>query len=898
MLAFLHFMLWESCNRVAGPAKRRRRSKVLQHSGPETVRPRPNFAVWSILVFIEWLFIRKTASNSPQPLFRAARKLSLHGGIALDMDLDIQKESDLLSQENAFLRQIIDNSTVVVFVKDIDGRYIFVNHQYSQLLNSTPEQLIGQVSYDFFPAPLAQKLKESDQRVLASGETFKFEEVIPLNGENRTFITLRFPLRNADGAPIAVCGIATDITDRKKTEQALAISEARFRLISAASFEGIAITKDGCYIDFNDQLLKMLGYSREQMTNLPVAQTIGEADVDTVVNKLRTGVESNYEISMRRQDGTLIRVEAHGKQVPHGDEKIRVTALRDVTQQRQAEESLRIAATAFESQEGILITDADGKILRVNSAFSRITGYAAEEAIGQNTSLLKSGRHGAEFYAAMWQAISEHDTWQGEVWNRRKNGEAYPEWLTISTVRDAAGEITHFVGTITDITLRKAAEEEANFLAFFDPLTSLPNRRLLVDRLEHAVATSNRHQRTGAVLFIDLDNFKSLNDTRGHHVGDQLLKQVGERITCCLREDDTLARFGGDEFVVLLEELGPDKAASAAHAETVCKKILDQFNRPFQLQNCRHRAGASVGATLFHDRTYTTAELMKQADLAMYQAKEAGKNTFRFFDPTMQAQASHRAALEADLRDAIEQHEFVLHYQAQVDIHGNTIGAEALVRWQHPERGLIPPVEFIPLAEETGNVVPLGDWVLETACKQLVCWGSRPRTAHLTLSVNVSAEQFRHASFVDHVLETLARTGANPKRLKLELTETLLADDIHIITKKMNLLKARGINFSLDDFGTGYSSMLYLKSLPLKQLKIDKYFVQDVIDDPYSAAIAQMILAFANTTGLDVVAEGVERWDQQQFLVEHGCQHFQGYLFGKPMPIDQFQQLHIGIYTD
>ena len=557
---------------------------------------------------------------------------------------------------------------------------------------------------------------------------------------------------------------------------------------------------------------------------------------------------------------------------------------------QQAEVDLRVAATAFEAQEGMVITDAGHVILRVNRAFTDITGYAPEDAIGKNMSLLKSGRHGADFYAAMRDSIRRNGSWRGEIWNQRKNGEIFPEWLTITAVKGGAGDVTHYVGTLTDITARKAAEDEIQQLAFYDLLTRLPNRRLLIDRLQQALVSSSRSRLIGALLFIDLDNFKTLNDTLGHDIGDLLLQKVAKRLRECVREGDTVSRLGGDEFVVMLEDLGEIPEEAATLAETVGEKILAALNQPYLLAGHEHRSTPSIGVTLFTDHRETVDDLLKRADLAMYQAKAAGRNTLRFFDPDMQAAVTARAAMEADLRHGLQKNEFFLHYQPQVDDHGHMFGAEALLRWQHPRRGLVSPADFIPLAEETGLILPIGHWVLNTACAQLVAWEARPELAHLTLAVNVSARQFRHGDFVEQVLAVLDHTGANPQKLKLELTESLLLDDVEDIIAKMTALKAHGVGFSLDDFGTGYSSLSYLKRLPLDQLKIDQSFVRDVLSDPNDAAIARTIVALAQSLRLDVIAEGVETQEQRDFLERNGCLAYQGYLFSRPLPLEAFEQ--------
>ena len=448
---------------------------------------------------------------------------------------------------------------------------------------------------------------------------------------------------------------------------------------------------------------------------------------------------------------------------------------------------------------------------------------------------------------------------------------------------------TAFQVAMRDITSQKAAQEKIQTLAFFDPLTALPNRRLLSDRLHQAKAGSGRHQRQGALMLVDLDKFKDINDVLGHAQGDLVLQQVAKRLGACVHERDTVARVGADEFAVLLAELDQNPLEAAMLAEAVAHKILDALKQPYQLNGSEVSCTASIGITQFGEQHDDDVEALKRAEMAMYQAKAQGRNTLRFFDPKMQAVVNARVSMESSLRDAIGKNQLVLHYQPQVTDQGQVTGVEALLRWLDPNRGRVSPAEFIPMAEETGLILPIGNWVLETACKQLAQWVNQPGLAHLTVAVNVSAKQFHQRDFVDRVLLTLERTGANPHRLKLELTESLLVEDIEGVIVKMNALMARGVTFSLDDFGTGYSSLSYLQRLPLDQLKIDQGFVRDILINPNDAAIAKMVVALADSLGLTVIPEGVETQAQRDFLLSLGCHNFQGDLFGKPLPIDEFE---------
>jgi len=556
----------------------------------------------------------------------------------------------------------------------------------------------------------------------------------------------------------------------------------------------------------------------------------------------------------------------------------------------QSEQRLLLAASVFHSsQEGIWIAAPDGKILEVNKAFTNITGYAANEAKGNTPRMLQAGRHDAAFYAEMWETLTRTQEWAGEVWSRRKNGDVYPEWLSITAVKGKYGAIAHYVGTISDISHRKAAQDEVSHLAYFDSITDLPNRRLLTDRLNQAITASARSGHTGALLFIDLDNFKNLNDSAGREKGDRLLKLAARRIVGCVRESDTVARFGGDEFVVMLQNLSQNAGEATAQARMVGEKILAALDHSYGFGSHRYHSTCSIGAALFSGDLEPPEELLKQADLAMYQAKQAGRNAIRFFDRNMQAMVSRRAKLEATLRQGLGKNEFLLYYQPQFDRDDRLSGVEALLRWQHPQRGLVLPTEFIPIAEETGLILPLGHWVLETACAQLAAWAARPERAHLTMAINVSPLEFQHADFERQMLSLIGKTGVNPNLLKLELTETMLVHDVEATIAKMTSLKAYGLRFCLDDFGAGFSSLSCVKRLPLDQLKIDQSFVRDVLTDPGDAAVANTIIALGKSLGIGVIAEGVETEEQREFLAQNGCHAFQGYLFSRPLPLEAFE---------
>ena len=560
-----------------------------------------------------------------------------------------------------------------------------------------------------------------------------------------------------------------------------------------------------------------------------------------------------------------------------------------VEMERQAADAhIRQQASLLDkAQDAIMVRGLDNTIRYWNKGAERLYGWTHDEVIGESTETLLYDDPTA--YRENTRKVLEHGEWNGELIQHRKDGSTLTVEAHWTLLRDEQQQPDAILAINTDITERKAAEQEIQQLAFYDALTELPNRQLLRDRLQHALAVDERRRLVGALLFIDVDNFKTLNDTLGHAIGDLLLQQIARRLQRCIRHGDTLARLGGDEFVIVLENLAATPEDAAACATVVGDKILASFAAPFHLADYVHHCTSSVGITLFNDQPASLDELLKRADLAMYQAKAHGRNALRFFDPEMQAVVAARAELETDLRDALKRQAFELHYQAQVDSLGRIRGAEALLRWPHPERGWIAPDAFIPLAEETGLILPIGRWVLDVACAQLVAWSALPHMDTLDLAVNVSARQFRQPDFVDQVLQALDLSGADPRRLKLELTESLLVDNMDETIAKMGALKARGIGFSLDDFGTGYSSLAYLKRLPLDEIKIDQSFVRDVLSDPNDASIARSILALGQSLNLAVVAEGVETDAQHAFLAEHGCQTYQGYLFSRPQPAGIFE---------
>ncbi len=559
---------------------------------------------------------------------------------------------------------------------------------------------------------------------------------------------------------------------------------------------------------------------------------------------------------------------------------------RDITERLKKEESLRLYGRIFEnSGEGILVTDANEAIVAVNRAFVDITGFSADEVMGKTPRLFRSGRHDKEFFSEMWRELREHGQWQGEIWDRHKNGAIFPKWATISTVKDEKGNVTHYFSTFSDISERVAAEERIRQLAFYDTLTGLPNRATLYNLLEQALVVARRNGDAGAIMFIDLDRFKYVNDTLGHGAGDELIRRVSARFKTCLRASDVIARLGGDEFVVALIDIAkPDDAA------VVANKIMAIFASPFLIDGHEISISASIGISVYPGDGLSVEDLIKNADIAMYRAKDQGRSSFLFYSSDMNVRSLERLEMESSLRRALDRKELLLHFQPQVDIHtGEVIGAEVLLRWKHPDLGMVSPAQFIPMAEETGLIIPIGQWVMEQAVIQNKAW----RDAGLNvvkLAVNLSAQQFRK-TLVEEVSGILDRHAFPQALLELEITESMVMRDANEVIDMLKALDILGVPMSLDDFGTGYSSLSYLKRFPIRKLKIDQSFIRSIPNDADDIAITRAIIALGKNLGLKVIAEGVETRQQLDFLKQEGCDEIQGYLFSRPVPAEDFAEL-------
>lgn len=659
--------------------------------------------------------------------------------------------------------------------------------------------------------------------------------------------------------------------------------------------EGVMVVENGKIIYANHATTHISGYTMEEMLSFDsFLQLFSPSEHERVREKhqkrlLGEPVERRYEVIGLHKSGHTIHFEIAVSLMKTKDNGVRMTVVvLDITARKQAEANLLLAHQVFShAAEGILITDANQRILEANKGFEEITGYTREEVVGKMREVLTFGSHDAAFHAEIWDSVHRNGQWQGEVWNRRKSGEIYPEWLSLSQVKDEGGEVINYIAVFTDITLRKESEQRLQFLATHDALTRLPNRMLLQERIDHALRLAQRNKTQLAVLFIDLDRFKVINDTLGHDAGDQLLLQASHRLVNCLRESDTIARQGGDEFVVLLEEFSEDVQYLAG----VARKVMDVLMQPFTLMGQEVFISASIGISIYPQDGRDMSTLLKNADIAMYRAKEQGKNTYHFYASDCNVHSFERLALENSLRKALERNELTLHYQPKVDLAtGNIVGAEALVRWRHPELGMVPPAKFIPLAEETGLIVVIGEWVLREACMQNRAWQDAGLPL-ITMGVNLSGGQFRDDNLRHVIASALAYSGMQPIYLELEITESMIMQNPERAISVLQGFREMGMHTSIDDFGTGYSSLGYLKRFPLDALKIDRSFVRDVPGDQDDVAITKAIIGLAHSLGLKVVAEGVETEAQLDFLRRQRCEQIQGFIYSKPLPAEEFAML-------
>jgi diguanylate cyclase (GGDEF)-like protein/PAS domain S-box-containing protein len=749
-------------------------------------------------------------------------------------------------------------------------------------------------AFDLYAPEWRDKVRSLVAACAERGVAFDEEmQIVTLQGRRAWVRSIGHAVRDEDGRIVRVEGAVQEIAPHGHRAGTLLRHTVSMGGAMSSGEAFATVDREGRFTYVNEEAERLLGRAANELLGRSMWNSFQKTVRMRLEEQFRRCVANNKVLELEELDARLSRrIEARG--YPFGGGV--AVHLRDVTARHKAQEQLRLLESSIARLNDIVIITEAGpfnepgpRIVFVNEAFERRTGYRREEVIGRTPRLLQGPGTQRKELDRIRAALEQWQPARVDVINYKKNGEPFWVDLEVSPVWDEQRRLTHWVAVGRDITERKTAEEKIQYLAFYDPLTKLPNRQLLLDRLQRALSDRD-HPREGALMFIDLDNFKVLNDTLGHQKGDQLLQQVAERLRSCVHRGDTVARLGGDEFVILIENNHHKPLEPSAAARAVSERILGKLGEPYVLSGHLHHSTCSIGVTLFGRAPWSVSELLKQADLAMYQAKNAGRNAVCFFDPEMQAVATANATLATDLREAWRDGQFLIDYQPQVGADGRMTGVEALLRWRHPERDLVPPAHFIPTAEETSLIIPIGRWVLEQACAQLAEWAKRPDRRHLSIAVNVSVKQFRHPDFVDEVMTAIANAGIAPHKLKLELTESLLAEGIEVTVAKMGSLKDMGVTLSLDDFGMGYSSLSYLKRLPLDQLKIDREFVKDILTDANDAAIARTIIGLAQSLGLSVIAEGVETQAQRAFLAQQGCYEYQGFLFCRPLPIEQLEK--------
>jgi diguanylate cyclase (GGDEF)-like protein/PAS domain S-box-containing protein len=816
----------------------------------------------------------------------------LHVGIFRDTTSQREIEAALREGER-YYRHVIDSAVDGYFAMDIQRRFIEVNGTLCKLFGYAREDWLGKTPIEFIAEESRAELIAQMQRI--DNTDHRRYQLLARRKDGSTFPILlnNTTHRNEKGEVVGSFGFITDLTPVFEAQRAIAESERDLRgILDDLQDTYYRTDSKGIVTRASRSVKQLLGYDAEEFVGRRLADSYcSPQDRDEFLARMRAngGHIVGGESRLRHKDGHEVWVltTAHFILDAAGAVIGVEGTTRDNTRQRKAEEELRLAAKVFESSgEAIMITDAAGCIISVNQAFSIVTGYPATEVAGRNANLLASGRHSREFFSGMWHSVLETGYWNGEIWNKRRNGEIFPEWLSLSSVRDAQGRVTHLVGIFSDISERKAAEARIAYLAHHDPLTGLPNRLLLKDRMEQAIVHCERSGNKVALLFVDLDRFKAVNDTFGHPVGDALLRDAAQRLLACVRDSDTISRHGGDEFLVVLTDLQNSEVPAQ-----IAGKIMAALGQPFHIDTHEAAISASVGIAVYPEDGAGFGELLKKADTAMYHAKEAGRNAFRFYTGRMNADAQERLDLHSRLRRALERKEFVLHYQPLFDLRsGRIVGGEALVRWQCPEQGLVAPGLFIPATEHSGLIVPLGEWVLNEACAELAHWHAQG-CSQLSMAVNISAIQFRRGDVEDTVRRALDASGAQPRSLELELTESILIDGAEQVLATIRRLQALGVRLAIDDFGTGYSSLAYLKRFAVDKLKIDQSFVRDIVTDQDDAAIVRAVIQMARSLNLHVLAEGVETEAVADELRAMDCDLVQGYHFGRPMPAVEFRRL-------
>ena len=816
-------------------------------------------------------------------------------GLMIDISETKRTEDALRLSEQKFASVFQQCPDILVIARHSDGCLLEVNEAFEEQIGFSPSQVIGRTAseLDLWGAAgtgpaLLERLQQGGIRNLEM--TFRRS-----TGQIFTGLTSAetFELDNSLAFVVAV----RDISQLKETQEQLQTSEEKFAKAFHASPDGLLLSRqsDGLLIEVNEGFCRLTGYELSPVldqTSMDLGIWVDLNERKRLLDLLqRDGFVRDFTCHIRRSDGQIRLCELSARPLPIGGDDCMLTIARDITERHLMQEKLQLAATVFENTaEGVLITDTDQRISAVNRAFTEITGYSEAEALGQTPRLLASGQHDSAFYASLWHQLTAEGHWQGEIYNRRKNGELYPGWLTISAVRNLEREITHFVAVFADISSLKHAQAKLDYQAHHDPLTALPNRTLFENRLQAALACAQVSNRQGAVLFLDLDRFKHINDSLGHPVGDLLLKGIAQRLKDQVRDVDTVARLGGDEFIILLPGLHKSSDANA-----IANKLLACFTAPFQAGEHEFFTSASIGISLYPQDGSDVASLIRNADAAMYRSKAKGRNRVEAYTRDLTAQASERVALEHELRRAIERNELSLCYQPKFSLKTQSlVGAEALIRWTHPTFGEVPPEHFIHLAEENGTILQLGDWVLEQACRQMYSW-QKTYEPFGPLSINLAGAQLRQPNLAKRIEHLLKAYQLNPGDLQLEITENFIMSQAEEALAILHQLKQLGVQLAIDDFGTGYSSLSYLKRLPLDILKIDQSFIRGLPDDPNDAAIARAIIALGRSMQLTIIAEGVENHAQQQFLATEGCEQIQGYIVSLPLRPEEFASTFLRI---
>ncbi|WP_345994000.1 PAS domain S-box protein [Sulfurimonas sp. HSL-1716] len=799
-------------------------------------------------------------------------------------------ENDLREKEQE-LNDIIDNIPMMIFIKRSDDlRYVRFNKAGEKLTGISKDVLLGKNDYDFFLKEEADFFTSRDREVLEKKTVLDIkEEPIHTQSGERVLHTKKVAIVDDSGEAKYLLGISEDITEKKRIEDTLKQEYKRSSLILESTLDGyIMIDLSGTILDVNTAYCNLVGYTKKELVSKKIDQLVLSKTKKEIKSDIKSIVQNGhgrFEIVHAHKDGHVIDMDVKVGILHEEDKTYMIAFVRDISEQKEKERQLLQSSTAFENlAEGIIITDAASRIITVNPAFTEITGYEKEEVIGKDTKILRSGKHDYKFYKNIWDTLIKTGKWQGEIWNKRKNGQNYPEWLSISCIKNEKGETINYIAVFADISKIKKTEDELRFLAHYDALTHLPNRLLLNERLEHSLERSHRKNESIAVLYLDIDRFKEINDSLGHPYGDLLLKKVSKKISELLRDEDTVARVSGDEFVMVIEDLN-----SPNDAAIVAQKILVLLNSPVFLKEHEVTITASIGIAISPMDGEDAVTLLKNADTALYRAKELGRNSFEFFSADMASSSFDLLYLHSALHNALNKEEFLVYYQPQYEMKtGKILGAEALVRWNSPEMGLVSPIRFIPLAEDTGLIVPLGEWILRQACFQMKKWLDEGRPLQY-IAVNVSGRQLAHNNIIETIKKALQDADLDPKYIEIEITESVIMKD-ELYIDLLNSLKEIGIRLSIDDFGTGYSSLSRLKHLPIDKLKIDQSFVSGIPFDKDDMNITQAIIGLAKSLNLDVIAEGVETKEQADFLIKEGCKKVQGYLYSLPLTASELEK--------